>query len=158
MSLPSQAPQIAATPPDFTLNDLAGGEARLRDLVLLGPLVLIFCKSCEGCIEHLRAFKKRNVGLHEAGAWIVLIVQGKAAATKAFVEKERLPFRVLADELGEVLSAWGLGDAAEHSAATFVVDKGTVVRFRAIGGEEGRPAHEVLEWLRGHGAGGQAQG
>jgi peroxiredoxin Q/BCP len=158
MSRKPKAPQIEATPPDFTLKDLAGGEARLRDLVLLGPLVLIFCKSCEGCIEHLRAFKKRNVGLHEAGAWIVVIVEGTAAATRAFVEKENLPFRVLADEKGEVLAAWGLAESAAENASTFVVDKGGVVRYRAVDGDDAqRPARKVLEWLRGHGAG-EAQG
>lgn len=152
------APHLEATPPDFKLRDLDGREVHLADLYVMGPLVVVFCRCSDKCAEHLREFKKRNAALLEASATLVVVVEGEVAKVAHLAEKERLPYRVLADESGRVLETWGLKlTAGKDVAATFVIDKSGTIRFRALENERA-PAARVLEWLRGHGGGGEAQG
>lgn len=152
----SEVPGIGDAAPDFTLHDLDGKEAHLAALFPLAPLVLIFFRGADSpeCVEQLREYKKRNVGLYESGATILAICSDSQAVIRAMVAREKLPFRVLIDENEKVLSAWGLRDATGARTATFVVDKGGSVRFGAMDERSGRmPAARVLEFMRGQNAG-----
>lgn len=129
----------------------------------MGPLVLVFFRgpSSPECVEHLRDYRRRTAALLEAGAMIVAVCAGDRAAAKRLSEEENLPYRVLVDEDGSVFAAWGLRAAnGELRTATFVLDKAGMVRFRRVetSSSERTPSARVLEWLRGHGGGGEAQG
>jgi peroxiredoxin len=158
----SAPPEVGQTPPDFTLRDLDGKTVHLAELFPLAPLVLIFFRGAgsTACVEQLREYKKRNVGLYESGATLIAICSDDAATARTMVERENLPFRVLLDEGEKVLTAWGLRDSTgERRCATFVIDKSGSVVWRAIDRDAERtPAARVLEWMRGSaGSVGQAQ-
>jgi len=155
--------EVDARPPDFTLADTRGRSAHLADLVLLGPLVLIFFRGSDSdrCVEQLRDYKKRVAALCEANATIIAISADDREKTTALVERENLPFRVLVDEGGEVVKAWGLRTATGDKTATFIIGKAGTVCFRVIDRDrdvERVPSARVLEWLRVNGGQGQAQG
>jgi peroxiredoxin len=130
----------------------------------MGPLVLVFFRgpTSPACVEQLRDYRRRHAALYEAGATVVAICSGDRDAARALREQERLPFRLLVDEDGSVLTAWGLRSASgELRTATFVLDKAGIVRFRSIETDESQaptPSACVLDYLRGHGGEGQAQG
>lgn len=154
-------PAVGVTPPPFALTDLDGNCLELRELVLLGPVVLVFFRAAgsPACVEQLRDYKLRYAGLYEAGATLIAICSGDRATALALVERERLPFPVLVDEDGSVLDRWGLeGAEGVTRTATFVLDKSGTVRFRAVDEDDGRtPSARVLDWVGGHGGQGQAQ-
>jgi peroxiredoxin len=154
-------PRLEETPPDFVLRSVDGHEVRLAELYPFGPLVLIFFRDAASvtCVRQLREFKKRLAALSEAGATLIGIACDQLVHIRDLVERERLPFRVLIDEGGDVLARWGLRDATGTTrTATFVVDKAGAVRFRAVERDEVRTsAEQVLEFLVSHGGEGQAQ-
>jgi peroxiredoxin len=154
-------PEVGATPPDFTLLDLDGKAVHLAELVPLAPLVVFFFggAASEECVEQLREYKKRNVGLYESGATLLGVCTDDRETVRAMMEREKFPFRILLDKDEQVVRAWGLTDETNaRRTSTFVIDKANTVVFRAIDGDAARtPAARVLDWLRGHGGAGQAQ-
>lgn len=150
-------PDVGQSAPDFTLTDVNGEKVHLAELLPLAPLVLIFFRGAgsSACVDQLREYKKRNVGLYEAGATVMAICSDDAATAKAMVAAENLPFRVLLDEGAKVLTAWGLGGSTgERRTATFVLDKAGCVRWRAIDKDAERtPAARVLDFMRGQNSG-----
>lgn len=154
-------PEVGTTPPDFTLPDLDGSPVRLADLFPLGPIVLFFFRGAgsDGCVEQLREYKKRNAGLYESGATLLAVCSDDQATVRAMMDREKFPFRVLLDNGEKVLTEWGLRDSTgERRTATFVIDKAGSIVWRAIDRDAERtPAARVMDWLRGHGAAGQAQ-
>jgi len=155
------APEVGAPPPDFTLPDLEGSPVHLADLHPLGPIVLFFFRNAgsDGCVEQLREYKKRNAGLYESGATLLAVCSDEPSTVRAMMERENFPFRVLLDQGERVFNAWGLAESTgERRTATFVIDKSGRVVWRAIDRDAERtPAARVMDWLRGHGAAGQAQ-
>jgi peroxiredoxin len=154
-------PEVGATPPDFTLPDLEGREVHLADLIPLAPLVIFFFRGADSpaCVEQLREYKKRNVGLYEAGATLLAVCSDDAATVRAMTEREKFPFRVLLDKGEKVVAAWGLRESTgDRRTATFVISKAGTVIWRAVDSDAERtPAARVLDWFKAHGAAGQAQ-
>jgi mycoredoxin-dependent peroxiredoxin len=150
-------PDVGQTAPDFTLADVHGEKVHLAELFPLAPLVLIFFRGAgsSACVDQLREYKKRNVGLYEAGATVIAICSDDATTARTMVDAENLPFRVLLDDGGKVLGAWGLvGSTGERRTATFVIDKAGCVRWRAIDKDAERtPAARVLDFMRGQNSG-----
>lgn len=148
----NRSPGLGERARDFTLKDLDGRAVHLAELYPLAPLVLIFFRGAASaeCVEQLREYKRRNVGLYESGALIHAICSDDHKTARAMVDQEKLPFRVLLDEKGKVAKEWGV----DSLTATFVIDKSGSVRFAAIDeGDARTPAARVLEFMRGQTAG-----
>jgi peroxiredoxin Q/BCP len=131
------APTIAAgtAAPDFTLPDQTGTPRRLADLLADGPVVLFFYPAADtpGCTKESCHFRDLSAEFAAAGAQRVGISRDSVEAQRAFAERHRLDYPLLADVDGEVAAAYGvrrglLGRLAPVKRATFVIDPDRSVR------------------------------
>ena len=140
--------------PDFTLNDQHGQPVTLSRLWSQGPVVLFFYPKdfTGGCTAEVCAFRDTYEDFKDAGASVVGISSQGVDSKKAFAEKHRLPFTLVADEGGKVRgqfgvkgSLFGLIDGRE----TYVIDAQGVVRhvFNSLV-EPNKHVREALEVLR----------
>ncbi len=153
------SPRIGTAMPDFLLPDRHGQLVALTDLTADGPLVLSFNRGhwCPFCHLELRALARNYPEIRAAGGEVVSIVPETAEYSSAMSARYALPFDVLTDldlgyalENGLVVAAGdeirrlylGYGiDVARYQGnrawfipvpATFVVDRGGIVRARFV--------------------------
>lgn len=143
--------------PDFTLKDQHGQAVTLSALWKQGPVVLFFYPKdfTGGCTAEVCEFRDQYQDFKEAGAAVVGISSQGVDSKKAFADKHRLPFTLVADEGGRVreqfgvkASLFGLVDGRE----TYVIDTQGVVRqvFNSMAEPKKhvRRALEVLQQLK----------
>jgi len=136
--------------PDFTLSDQHGASVTLSELWKRGPVVLFFYPKdfTTGCTAEVCAFRDEYEGFKAAGASVVGISSQGVDSKKAFAEKHRLPFMLVADEGGKVREKYavkasflGLIDGRE----SFVIDTQGVVRH--VFNSQVNPTRHVAEAL-----------
>ena len=141
--------------PSFTLPDADGGPVALADLLADGPVVLVWYRGgwCPYCNLTLRAFAEIVPRIRDAGATLVAISPELPDNTAETVKENGLDFVVLSDVGNEVAKTYGVvfgltpevhrkyndafgfdahngQDSGELPlAATYVIDRGGVVRF-----------------------------
>ena len=96
--------------PDFTLNDQDGKPVTLSELWKKGPVVLFFYPKdfTPGCTAEVCAFRDSYEAFTGAGASVVGISSQGTESKKAFSDKHRLPFTLVADEGGKVRAQYGV--------------------------------------------------
>jgi peroxiredoxin Q/BCP len=142
--------------PDFELLDQHGEPRRLSELIKSGPVVLFFYPAADtpGCTKQACHFRNLDAEFTALGAQRVGISRDSVDSQKAFAEKYRLGYPLLADPKGEVAEAYGvkrglLGALAPVKRTTFVIGADQVVR-NAIASELNMNVHadQALETLR----------
>lgn len=119
--------------PDFTLPDQDGTTVSLADLRGGWSVVYFYpADDTPGCTAEACSFRDSFEAFTDAGARVVGISSDSVAKHKAFAEKYRLPFTLLADEGGKVRKAWGVGKTMGllPGRVTYVLDPDGVVRHR----------------------------
>jgi len=164
--------------PTFRLTDARGGEVALDDLLVDGPVVLVFYRGawCPYCNLQLAAFQSALPDIHAAGAQLVAVSPQTPDQSLTVAERHALEFPVLSDLGNAVARAYGLvftqseaataasrrlgieladfnGDDSNTlpAASTFVIGEDGVIRFAAVSGDyrwRVGPG-EVLAALRG---------
>jgi thioredoxin-dependent peroxiredoxin len=121
-----------AEAPDFTLNDQDGKPVALSSFRGQKNVVVYFYPKDDtpGCTKESCAFRDQFTAFSDAGAEVLGISSDSEASHKAFAEKHRLPFRLLADHGGKVRSAFKVPSTLGllPGRVTFVIDKGGVIR------------------------------
>src|SRR4051795_2801295 len=114
--------------PDFTLPKQDGSSVRLKDLLGKGAVVLYFYPKDDtpGCTVEACSFRDAYEDFKEAGAEVVGISSDSAAAHRAFADKHRLPFLLVADEGGKVRKLYGVPSTFGlfPGRVTYVIDAG----------------------------------
>jgi peroxiredoxin len=176
----ARAPRVGDEAPDFALPDQHRDEIWLSALLHSGPVVLIFYRGewCPYCNLQLRTFQANLAQLAEHRAQLVAISPQTPDHSRSMAEKNDLEFVVLSDVGAQVIDRYGLryevddetrglfgsvgNDLDEHNgaghwvlpaAATFVIDRGGIVRYMNVRGdwrERAEPADvlTVLSQLR----------
>ncbi|MBK7857348.1 MAG: peroxiredoxin [Archangiaceae bacterium] len=136
--------------PDFTLKDQHGADVTLSELWKRGPVVLFFYPKdfTPGCTAEACEFRDQYEDFKTVGATVVGISSQGTESKKAFAEKHRLPYTLVADEGGAVRekfgvkgSFFGLLDGRE----TYVIDSQGVVRH--VFNSQVQPGKHVTEAL-----------
>jgi peroxiredoxin len=147
---------VGEAAPPFSLPDARGRKVSLGDLLLNGPVVLVFYRGlwCPFCNIHLRALQSVLPQITDLGATLVAVSGQTPDKTLATVERNDIDYPVLSDAgltvarsyglafelpdyLREVYSGLGhpvpaFNGTSEHTLpipGTFVIDTGAVVRF-----------------------------
>lgn len=154
-SLPLQRPlQVGDEMEPFVLPDALGREVSSIDLLVRGPLVIVFYRGswCPWCNLQLKAIQDALDDIHELGAELVAISPMTPDNSLSFSEKKGLTYPVLSDvglnvartfglvyPLNEAMQAFhqaagidlvalnGNSDWELPMPATYIIDNGVVV-------------------------------
>jgi peroxiredoxin len=101
---------VGANAPPFTLPDARGGDVALGELLMRGPVVLVFYRGawCPYCNLQLAAFQGALDDIHEAGAELVAVSPQTPDQSLTFAEQRALAFAVLSDAGNRVARDYGL--------------------------------------------------
>jgi peroxiredoxin len=172
------APRVGDPVPAFRLPDARGGEVALDDLLIGGPVVLVFYRGawCPYCNLQLAAYQGALADIRAAGAVLVAVSPQTPDQSLTFAVQKALEFPVLSDVGNAVARQYGLvftqSDAATATsrelgieladfngddsntlpaASTFVIGQDGVVRFASVSGDYRWRVgpEEVLAALRG---------
>ncbi|WP_168915650.1 peroxiredoxin [Microcella flavibacter] len=148
-------PALDAPAPDFTLRDHHGATVTLSETVGARPVVLVFFPLAftGTCTGELCALRDSIALFDDAGVELLAISVDSTATLREFAERERYPFRLLADfwPHGEVARRYGvlLEDKGFATRGTFVIDREGMLRASFVTGPgEARDLDAYREALR----------
>jgi peroxiredoxin len=148
--------------PGFRLADARGGDIALDDLLVDGPVVLVFYRGawCPYCNLQLAAFQSALADIRAAGAALVAVSPQTPDQSLTLAERHALEFPVLSDVGNAVAGRYGLvftqsepvtatsrqlgieladfnGDDSNTlpAASTFVISVEGVIRFASVSGD-----------------------
>jgi peroxiredoxin len=158
-----KAPKIGEKAPPFSLDALDGRRVTLAGEVTRGPVVLVLLRGwpgyqCPFCTAQFADFLGHASAIESTGARVVWVYPGPSdqveQRAREFTASRALPanFRVAIDPDYVFTNAYGLRwDAPQETAypATFVIDRGGVVRFSqiSVGHDQRARAADVLKAL-----------
>ena len=95
---------------NFSLPDVYGNTITLSQLLVEGPVILVFYRGgwCPYCNLTLRAWQKVLPDIYELGAQVVAISPEKSENNLATIRKNRLDYIVLTDTSSEVARQFGV--------------------------------------------------
>jgi thioredoxin-dependent peroxiredoxin len=142
--------QVGDKAPDFTLPKQDGTPVSLAELLSKGAVVLYFYPKDDtpGCTVEACSFRDAYEDFKDAGAEVVGISSDSAGDHRAFADKHRLPFTLVADEGGKVRKLYGVPGnllGLLPGRVTYVIDPGGVVRH--VFDSQMNPAKHVREAL-----------
>ena len=159
----SKPPAVGEKAPDFALKDVEGQELKLGEALARGPVVLVVLRGfpgyqCPVCNAQAGEFLGQAEKFRATGAQVVFVYPGPAdkltEKAKEFLKEKSMPegFRFLVDPDYAFTNAYSLRwNQARETAypATFVIDKGGIVRFALVSMTHGgrSKAGDVLEAL-----------
>lgn len=136
--------------PDFSLHDQHGRAVTLSELLRERCVVLYFYPKDDtpGCTVEACSFRDHYTVFADAGAEVVGISSDVVGDHKAFADKYRLPFKLLADVGGNVRASYGVKKTLGLLAGrvTFIIDRSGVVRH--VFSSQLRPKQHVAEALQ----------
>lgn len=145
---------VGQSAPTFTLPDQAGVQRSLGQFRGKWLVLYFYPKNdTPGCTTEACNFRDGQAFISALGAQVVGVSIDESASHKAFAEKYKLPFPLLADADGKVagqygaLSNWGVVRFAKRQ--TFIIDPRGVLRkiYREVDAD--RHAQQVLDDLKG---------
>ena len=143
---PGGPPTVGDTAPDFTLAQIDGTKLTLSAELKNGPVVLIVGRGwvgyqCPFCNRQFGDFLRNAKELEAKSARVVWVYPGPTEdvqkRAEEFAQGKAFPgnFRFVLDPAYSFTLAYGLRwDAPQETAypATFIIDRGRVVRFASI--------------------------
>jgi peroxiredoxin Q/BCP len=136
--------------PDFALQDQTGRRVALADFRGSSNVVVYFYPKDDtpGCTRESCAFRDHYDAFREAGAEVIGISSDSTDSHRAFAEKHRLPFTLLADPGGKVRGAFRVPSnlGVLPGRVTYVIDRQGVIRHAF--NSQLNPAKHVEEALR----------
>ncbi|MEO8606130.1 MAG: peroxiredoxin [bacterium] len=123
---------VGDTAPDFTLNDQSGKPVSLKDFHGGKNVVLYFYPKDDtpGCTKESCSFRDQYTAFTDVGAEVLGVSSDSEKSHKAFAEKYKLPFPLLADTGGSVRKAFKVPKSLGllPGRVTFVIDKQGIIR------------------------------
>lgn len=128
----SQAIATGDTAPTFSLPDQAGKTISLADFKGQKNVVVYFYPKDDtpGCTAESCSFRDHYTAFQDVGAEVIGISSDDETSHRAFADKHRLPFSLLADVGGKVRKSFGVPRTLGlfQGRVTYVIDKQGVVR------------------------------
>ena len=128
--------------PDFTLQNAAGENVRLHDLLKTGKVALVFVRSanwCPFCRAQLQGLEKSRQQIEQAGVKFVAISYDSPATNTAAAAKLGLTFPLLSDTGSKVIDAYGIRNKEATGRAggiphpaVFILDQQGTIRVKLM--------------------------
>ena len=153
--------KVGAQAPTFVLQDAAGKNTALVDLLKHGPVALVFYRSadwCPFCKKQLQALQADLKNLEMSGLRVVGISYDAPATSAAAAAKLGLTFPLLSDPGSKIIDAYGIRNAEAKGKAegvphpvVFIVDRAGVIRAKLMrDGYRDRPeSAEIIAAAKG---------
>ncbi|MES2474321.1 MAG: peroxiredoxin [Verrucomicrobiota bacterium] len=148
----AEAIAIGASLPSVTAENQNGESVNLAEVGSKGHTLVYFYPKADtpGCTKQACSLRDSYATLTEKGVRIYGVSLDKVAAQKAFKEKYKLPFDLIADHDGKVVEAFGvpktLGFAKRQA---FLFKDGKLVWSDTSASTE-KQAEDVLNFLNGN--------
>ncbi|MDI9632305.1 MAG: putative peroxiredoxin bcp [Acidobacteria bacterium ADurb.Bin051] len=140
---------LGAPVPEVTAHDQEGGEVALATAAADGFVLVYFYPKADtpGCTKQACSLRDAYAALGERGVRIFGVSADDVAAQKAFQEKYRLPFTLLADPERQVIGAFGVPtNRGFASRQAFLFRDGRLV-WRDLSASTEQQAADVLAAL-----------
>src|SRR5271154_2174101 len=126
-------PKVGDKAPDFSVAASNGTTVQLKDYVGKGPIILYFYPKddTKGCTAEARGIRDTMDEFKGLDAIVLGVSFDSVESHKAFTEKYKLPFVLLADTDKKVAKAYGVADdnSKVASRTTFVINKAGKIAF-----------------------------
>jgi peroxiredoxin len=121
--------------PGFRLPDARGGEVALDDLLIDGPVVLVFYRGawCPYCNLQLAAFQSALADIRSAGAALVAVSPQTPDQSLTLAEQKALEFPVLSDAGNAIARRYGL--VFTQSEAATATNRGLGIELSDFNGD-----------------------
>ncbi len=142
---------VGAKAPAPVAVDQDGRPFSLADLYTRGPVLVYFYPKADtpGCTAEACSLRDAFAELNREGLQVVGVSADKPEAQKAFREKYRLPFPLIADREGIVAGAFGVPTFAGFTKRqSFLVQDGIVV-WADLSASTSKQAEDVRKALAG---------
>lgn len=133
---------------DFTLQDKDGKSISLSDFRGQTVVVYFYPKDdTSGCTRQACAFRDAYAGFNERKVTVIGVSKDSIRSHQKFAEKYQLPFLLLADPDGTVISDFGVNGTFGAVRATFVINKLGVIEKVFAKASPDTNAADILEYL-----------
>lgn len=151
ITLPGAAEPIVegAALPAVSCLDQAGKEVKLAEIGAKGYVFVYFYPKADtpGCTKQACSLRDSYEGITDKGVKVYGVSMDTVEAQKAFAEKYKLPFTLLADKEGKVADAFGVPHVAGFSKRqAFLFLDGKLV-WRDLSASTDQQAADVLGYL-----------
>jgi len=123
--------KVGDVAPDFTAASSDGTSVHLKDRIGQGPIVLYFYPKNDtpGCTKEACGMRDNFTAFRQLKAQVYGVSYDSVDSHKAFIEKYKLPFPLLADtdkKISELYNAKGLFGAKR---ATYIIDNAGKIAY-----------------------------
>jgi peroxiredoxin Q/BCP len=142
----AEALDVGAALPVVTATDEAGSEVKLAEVAAAGWTLVYFYPKADtpGCTKQACSLRDSYAVLTEKKVRVFGVSLDDVAAQKAFKEKYKLPFTLLADKDGKVADAFGVPHAMGFAKRqAFLFKEGKLV-WRDLSASTDQQAADVL--------------
>ena len=113
--------EVGVKAPDFTLKDKDGKEVALSSFRGKKVVLYFYPKdSTPGCTAEACSFRDNFSELRKAGYQILGVSVDSEASHKKFIEKQQLPFPLIADTDKKLVEAFGVWGEKSFMGRTFM--------------------------------------
>lgn len=141
--------EIGARAPALTAIDQNGQSIALADLYAKGWVLVFFYPKADtsGCTKQACSLRDAYEALTDRGVTVVGVSTDGVAAQKAFMEKHRLPYTLLADNDKKVVNAFGVPTTMGFASRQAYLIKDGVLVWRDLKASTDQQAADVLAAL-----------
>lgn len=127
-------PVVGESIPEITLRDQWGDDISVQEMLLDGPVALVFHRSanwCPYCKRHLLKMQRELDSFKSAGLQIVAISYDKVSDLKVFAVSKGISYPMLSDEGSELIREMGLeSERGISHPGTFIVGTDGVIQSK----------------------------
>lgn len=139
--------------PDISQKNQDGETVKLTEAGADGYLLVYFYPKADtpGCTKQACSLRDSYTKLTEKGVKVLGVSMDGVKAQKAFREKHKLPFDLLADEDGTVVKAFGVPSKMKFASRQAFLFKDGQLVWRDLKASTDRQAADVLDYLTKNG-------
>lgn len=148
-SLRADPLEVGAKAPAVTAVDQHGKTVAFADLYQKGDVLVFFYPKADtsGCTKQACSLRDAYEVLSDRGVQVVGVSTDKVEAQKAFAEKHRLPYTLIADADKTVIAAFGVPATLGFASRQAYLIRDGVIVWRDLSASTDQQASDVLAAL-----------